>query len=127
MPHSTSAPLAWSLDMHTDRAGPVLVVAPRGRLGTLTSGAFIEVLVGAIRAGERRVLLDMSGVDYVSSAGLLALEAVQGRLLVARGELVICCLGEPVRLAFELAGLLAQFAVEDSRERALARLVSATP
>jgi anti-anti-sigma factor len=61
-------------------------------------------------------------VDYISSAGLLALEAVSGRVQQADGELVLCGLIEPVRLAFDLAGLLPHFAVEPSRELALTRL-----
>jgi anti-sigma B factor antagonist len=44
------------------------------------------------------------------------------RLREARGDLVLCSMGDAVRQVFELAGFIPLFAVEPSRERALARL-----
>jgi anti-anti-sigma factor len=98
-----------------------VIFAPKGRLGTLSSGELIEALVAAIRAGEHRLVLDLEGMDYVSSAGLLAIDAVLGRLHQAGGVLVLCNLAEPVRLACELADLLPHFDVETSRDLAIAR------
>lgn len=114
--------LAWQLTIAEETAGDVHVFAPVGRLGTLSSGELIEPLVSAIKQGRRRLVLDLSGVDYVSSAGLLALEAVSTRLHLAGGELVVCGLAEPVRLVFDLAGLLELFTVETSRADAIERL-----
>ena len=54
-------------------------------------------------------MLDLECVDYISSAGLLALDAVLGRVHVSRAQLVLSGLTEPVRVAFELAGLLEHF------------------
>ena len=104
--------------------GEVHVFAPAGRLGTLSSGDLIEALVAAINGGARLVLVDLSAVDYISSAGLLALDAASGRVQAAGGELVLCGLVEPVRLAFDLAGLLPHFTIAPSRDPALARLAA---
>jgi anti-anti-sigma factor len=114
--------LVWPLSIDIDRQDGITVVKPRGRLGTLSSGTLIESMVTAIAAGDRRIAVDMSGVDYISSAGLLALDAVAGRLHQARGRLVLFGVGEPVRLAFDLAGLLPQFEIEDGPEAAVTRL-----
>jgi anti-anti-sigma factor len=112
--------------LHIDRtvAGEVHVFAPAGRLGTLSSGDLIEALVGAIKDGVRLLLVDLAGVDYISSAGLLALDAVSGRVQAVSGELVLCRLVEPVRLAFDLAGLLPHFVIAPSRDLALARFAA---
>jgi len=117
--------LTWSLRLDHTVLGGVHVFAPVGRLGTLSAGELIEALVGAVHDGARRIVIDLAGVDYVSSAGLLAIDAVSGRIHQAGGSLVLCGLVEPVRLAFSLAALLAQFAVEPTRELALARLAGA--
>jgi anti-anti-sigma factor len=116
--------LTWSLRIDRASLGDVDVFAPVGRLGTLSSGDLLEALAGAVANGTRRVVLDFSGVDYVSSAGLLALDAVSERVHQAGGELVLCGLVVPVRLAFDLAGLLPHFVVEPSRELAIARLAT---
>ena len=114
--------LTWSLRIDRTRVGDVDVFAPVGRLGTLSSGDLTEALVGAVKEGARSLVVDFAGVDYISSAGLLALDAVSDRVHQAGGELVLCGLIVPVRLAFDLAGLLADFCVEPARELALARL-----
>jgi anti-anti-sigma factor len=112
----------WTLRIarEIDRETVVLVVA--GRLGTVSSGTLVDALLREIRAGCTRILVDLGGVDYVSSAGLLALQAIVGRVHEARGELVLCSLAEPVRLVFDLAGLLPSLPVEPSRHAGLARL-----
>ena len=112
----------WRLRVTRTEDQEVLIVTVAGRLGTRSSGELIEALVEAIGQGHRRILCDLEGVDYASSAGLLALDAVSGRMHVAGGELVLCGLSDPVRLVLDLAGLLPHFAVEPSRDAALARL-----
>ena len=116
--------LTWSLRIDRATVGDVDVFAPVGRLGTLSSGDLLAVLAGAVTNGTRRVVLDFGGVDYVSSAGLLALDAVSDRVHQAGGELVLCGLVVPVRLAFDLAGLLPRFVIEPSRDLAVARLAN---
>jgi len=108
-----------------DDCGDVTVFTVAGRLGTLSSGDLIETLAGAVTAGARRLVIDLAGVDYVSSAGLMALEAVMARLLVVGGDFILCGLTEPVRLALDFGGLLEHFPEVPSRDDALARLAHA--
>jgi stage II sporulation protein AA (anti-sigma F factor antagonist) len=114
--------VTWALTLASEPADGARVVRVKGRLGTATSGALIEALVTAIDAGERCLVLDLSDVDYASSAGLLALDAVSGRMELAGGRFVLCGLMEPVRMAFDLAGLLPHFTIAPSREAALLML-----
>lgn len=115
-----STALRWQLTVSREDHHGIAVFAAKGRLGTLSAGDLLEVLAGAIATGTRRIVLDLSGVDYVSSAGLLALDAILGRLHMVDGELVLCGLTEPVRIAFELSGLLTHFNETPSRADALA-------
>jgi stage II sporulation protein AA (anti-sigma F factor antagonist) len=112
----------WALSVTSERTDGIVVLAVNGRLGTASSEAMVEALSREIRAGYLRLLVDLTGVDYVSSAGLGALEAIARRVRESRGELVLCALSEPVRLVFDLAGLLSAFAIEPSREAGLNRL-----
>jgi anti-anti-sigma regulatory factor len=66
-------------------------------------------------------VIDLGGVDYISSAGLKALAAAANLCAHAHGGLALCGLGEPVRIALDLGGMLADFPVEPSRDRAIAR------
>jgi anti-anti-sigma factor len=118
---SASTRLVWPITVVENRRADVLVIAPSGRMGTVSSGEVIEAVVKAVKAGERRMVLDLAGVDYISSAGLLALQALAGRMHVAGGTLVLCGLVEAVRLTFDLAGVLDDFTLEDTVSEAVAR------
>jgi anti-anti-sigma factor len=119
---AVTAPRTWRLELTRQAMDGVFVVAVAGRLGTQSSGELIEALVQATLDGHRRILCDLGAVDYVSSAGLLALDAASGRIGLDGGELVLCNLTDPVRLVLDLSGLLPHFTVAASTDAGLALL-----
>jgi anti-anti-sigma factor len=117
--------LRWPLRINEERREGALVLVLAGRLGA-SSAAYLETAVSqAIGQSDARLVIDLAGVDYVSSAGLRALKAAASLCTGAGGGLALCGLGEPVRIALELGGMLADLPVEPSRDRAAA-LVSGT-
>jgi anti-anti-sigma factor len=114
--------LRWPLRINEERRDGALVLALAGRLGA-ASARYLDVAVtAAVGRGDARLVIDLGGVDYVSSAGLRALAAAASLCAQARGGLALCGLGESVRIALDLGGMLADFPVESSRDRAVARL-----
>lgn len=110
------------MELQQDRSDGVLVLAPIGRVDSNSSGELETQLMALLGAGERRLVVDMRGVEYISSAGLRVLLLLARRLQETAGEVVLCSMGKAVRQVFELAGFLSIFKVEPSREHALARL-----
>ena len=110
------------MEIREDREDGILVIAPVGRIDSNTSGTLEKTLLGHIARGEKRVIIDFLGVEYISSAGLRVLLLAANKLRPLGGQLVLCSLGTSVREVFELAGLTALFTIEASRELALARL-----
>lgn len=121
------APVTWQLTVAGEPADGLTVLGIGGRLGVASSGGLVEAVVRRIDSGERRLLLDLAGVDYMSSAGLQVLDALCGRMHLVGGRLVLCSLTEPVRMAFELSGLLPHFQVEPSRAAGIAALQTTGP
>jgi anti-anti-sigma factor len=105
-----------------EKDGGALVIAPEGRVDSVSSTELERLVVSRIDAGEKRLVLDLSGVEYISSAGLRVLLMAAKRLKEPPGGLVLCGMGPSVRTVLELAGFLPLFAVEARREQALARL-----
>jgi anti-anti-sigma factor len=105
-----------------EKDGRALVIAPEGRVDSVSSGELERLVVSRIDAGEKRVVLDLSAVEYISSAGLRVLLLAAKRLKEPPAGLVLCGMGPSVRAVLELAGFLPLFAVEARREQALARL-----
>jgi anti-anti-sigma factor len=109
------------MQISEERAGRVVVVAPVGRVDSTTSSALDEHLVGLAQAGERRIVLDFSGVDDISSAGLRVVLTLAKRTKDSGGRVALAALGDSVKQVFELAGFLPLFVVEATREAAVAR------
>jgi anti-anti-sigma factor len=110
------------MEIREEHCDGTLIVAPLGRLDSTSSDELEQRLLRSLEQGERRLLLDFAGVEYISSAGLRVLLMLAKRLQSSRDGLVLCSLGAGVRQVFELAGFIPLFAVEPSRERGLARL-----
>jgi anti-anti-sigma factor len=61
------------VDIGERRQANILVLAPVGRIDNLTSAEFQARLLAAVTSGSADVVIDFSGVEYISSAGLRAL------------------------------------------------------
>jgi anti-anti-sigma factor len=110
------------MEIGEERSEGTLVMAPVGRLDSVTSSELEKRLLARIDAGERRLVLDMGGVEYISSAGLRVLLRAAKRLKDPAAGLVLCGLGPSVRTVLDLAGFLPLFVVVPARQDALARL-----
>ena len=108
----------------TDRDG-ITIVAPAGRVDTTTSPVLEDALRRAVDGGARTILVDLAGVDYISSAGLRVFLVLAKRMRDLQGRLVLCAMGGPVRQVFQLAGFLPLFQVEPSQDAALSTLTHA--
>lgn len=106
--------------MQQQQAGEVVILAPAGRIDSSNAKAFESGVLGAIDSGNRQVLLDLSGIDYMASAGLRVLLLAAKRLQGLSGKLVLCGLGERVREVLSIAGFSSLLDIRDDRESALA-------
>jgi anti-anti-sigma factor len=116
----------WDLQVTERMEEHALVLAPAGRIGTLTAGDLIDALLRAVGTGRRRIVIDFEAVDYISSAGLLGLDAAAARVHQGGGQLIVCSLAEPVRLALDLSGMLSHLVVEPTVAAARDRLARET-
>jgi stage II sporulation protein AA (anti-sigma F factor antagonist) len=112
----------WVLHVDRQDVDGVAVLVARGRVGVTGASDLLAVCSNAIRDGKRSLLLDLQGVDYMSSPGLAALEAIDALCRRAGGALVACSLSEPVRIVLDMSGVLAVLDIEPSQAEALARL-----
>lgn len=112
------------MEILEERSGGVLVVAPQGRLDTTTSPDLEKRLLDHVDGGLRHLVLDLGGIEYISSAGLRVLLLVAKKLRTGGGDVVLCALGPSVRQVFELAGFLSIFRMEASRLAAIERVAA---
>ena len=106
------------------RLDGVDVVAPAGRIDTTTVGALEQRLSALLAAPRPRVVIDLSGVDYISSAGLRVLLVAARRVQQSGGQLALCAMGDAVRQVFQLAGFVPLFTIRQTRAEAVTQLAA---
>lgn len=88
-----------------------LQVTVQGRLDSATAAGFEGKLLGLIGAGEHAIVLECSGLGYLSSAGLRALLVAAKKMKACEGRLVVAALKDEVREVFELSGFTTVFPI----------------
>lgn len=97
----------------------VTVLMVEGRLDSGTSGTLEKNLISAIEAGEKNLVLDFTGMDYISSAGLRVLLMAAKKTNKLGGMLVLSALNPNVREVFDIAGFTNIFSIFNSLEDAV--------
>ena len=101
-------------------ADDVLILKPAGRVDSNNAAAAEEIVVGHVDKGAQRLALDLSDLDYVSSAGLRVLLVTAKKLRQTGGRMALFNPQPTVHEVLEVSGFLAILTVCDSREAALA-------
>ncbi|MBF0343779.1 MAG: STAS domain-containing protein [Nitrospirae bacterium] len=97
-----------------------LIFSVSGRLDATSVGQFEKHIMEFINKGEKKLMFDLSGVEYVSSAGLRGILTTSKALKAQGGELrLIVCAG-PVMEVFKITGLSSIFKIFNTLEAALA-------
>ena len=100
--------------------GDVTVFLPEGRVDTQAATEMDQALQAAVSAGNPNMVIDMSGVDYISSAGLRALAAVQVRSKAEGGDMKLAALNARVTRVFRIIGFDLLMSIHDTPEAAIA-------
>ncbi|HKT99966.1 MAG TPA: STAS domain-containing protein [Paraburkholderia sp.] len=109
--------LANQYEMH----GDVLVANLEGALNSTNSAQVEAEILRQLDQGINQLLIDLSALDYISSAGLRVVLVAAKRLKQSAGLLVLCGVQNQIREAFEISGFLSILSVADTRAQALER------
>lgn len=98
------------------------VVEVSGRIDSATAPQLGAVLKDFTNQGQCNLVLDMSDVDFISSAGLRVLIDTQKTCQrLNRGEMILADVPEPIYEAFDLAGFVPLFEFSDEVVEAVGR------
>ena len=76
-------------------------------------------ILAQIESGDRRFIVDLAQLDYISSAGLRVFVLAGKRLDGGKGKILLCSLTKPVREVFDIVGFTDTFPVYASHDDAL--------
>lgn len=92
------------MEISTRSTQDVTIVAIAGSLDSLTSPQAQQALESAVASGSRKIAVDFSALDYISSAGLRVLLGTAKQLRANGGALRTFGLNDSVREVFEISG-----------------------
>ena len=107
------------MEFTNDKINNHYVVAATGRLDTDTAGEFLEQCDKWLQLGEINVVVDMSGIEYISSSGLRSVLISAKKLRAKGGNLVFCELRGMVEDVFKITGFASMFQIFATRELAV--------
>ena len=96
------------------------VLSITGRIDTVAAPMLEQAINRAIEGGERKILLDLADVPYISSGGLRVLLATAKKLKSPGDRYGLCCLSADVHKVIRLAGFTSIFPIYPSEGEALA-------
>lgn len=85
------------------------LVTVSGRIDSSNASQFDEMLKGIVGKGRNNIVLEMNGVNYMSSAGLRALVSTLRICKKNRGDLRLAAPSDRVVDVLKLAGLNSMF------------------
>jgi anti-anti-sigma factor len=98
----------------------VTVFLPEGRIDTQAAADLDDTLQAAVSSGSHNLVVDMAGVDYISSAGLRTLAAVLVKSREEGGDLKLSGLNERVTRVLKIVGFDVLMSIHDTPEAAVA-------
>jgi anti-sigma B factor antagonist len=111
------------LEIHIEETENYTLCRPSGELDAYTVGAFREAL--SKLAGQRHLLIDLSEVPFMDSAGLGALIGGIRRAREAGGEVAVACSRPTLTRLLHTTGFDRIVPVTETLEEAVAALAAA--
>ncbi|MBT8228089.1 MAG: STAS domain-containing protein [Dactylosporangium sp.] len=108
------------LSMSTRVAGGCTVLTVGGEVDVYTAPRLRERLIDLFEQGSRRVVVDLSGVEFLDSTGLGVLVGALKRLRAASGALGLVCPHERLLKVFRITALDRVFSLYNTVEAATA-------
>lgn len=123
-PHTAGKPVEdKQFPSHEWRDG-IYVIAPQARLDSTIARQWEAAFTNQIDAGHHFIIVDMSGVNYISSSGLKVIIAARRQVQKFNGNITLSGLSLRVREIFEMSGFDALFYIASSVDEAGEHLIT---
>jgi stage II sporulation protein AA (anti-sigma F factor antagonist) len=110
------------MEIATERVDDVVIAKAKGRFYSNDAQAVEAGLVEAIADGTPRLVLDLTEMDYISSAGLRVLLKLAKQIQKAKGKVVLFGLRPNVREVFSISAFDRIFSIHNDRAAAVAAI-----
>jgi len=110
------------MEFAQELSGDVVIVKLSGRLDSSTAQGAEENFAEVLASGVLHLAIDMSNLEYISSAGLRVLLVVAKKVQQANGRVVLFGVVRNVREVFSISGFDKIFSIQVDSASAVAAL-----
>jgi anti-anti-sigma factor len=110
------------MEFAQEQTGDVVIVRVVGRLDGSSAQPAEDSFTRLLSGGAPHLAIDMSKLDYISSAGLRVLLVVARRMQLGKGKIVLFGLLPNVREVFAISGFDKIFSIHTDAEAAIAAI-----
>ena len=96
-----------------------LIVKIIGRMDAVTAPEFEKALGAWIDESEKHFVVDLSSLEYISSAGLRSILIIAKKLKSLNGKIILAAMGESVNEVFEISGFNSIIPIHDTVQAAI--------
>jgi anti-anti-sigma factor len=111
--------LTSNIDVAEEREANALVLIPAGRIDSGNARAFESIVTERIGAGEHRLIVDFSRLDFISSSGLRVLLIAAKTLKIHKGSIALCSMKDHIKEVFQISGFDRIIPIRNTRQDAL--------
>jgi len=97
----------------------IMELSISGRLDAVSAVEADKDFNSVIDAGHKNLLINLTTLDYISSAGLRVLLVVAKRVQQNGGKVVLCALSSNVKEVFEISGFSSIFNIFETAAEAI--------
>ncbi|GAB1409626.1 STAS domain-containing protein [Desulfovibrionales bacterium] len=100
----------------------IVIVKPVGSMDATTTSIFVNACEEHLNTGKGKLAVDLSGIEYISSAGLRGVLTILKASRTLGATVAFCCLQPMVAEVFRISGFTSMMTLADSLDAALASL-----
>lgn len=108
-----------TMELAEETRGDTLIVSIKGRLDAISSPTAEKHVFELINEGANKLILNLGGVDYLSSAGMRMLLSTTKKLKGQSGKLVLCAVTPNVMDVLKISGFDHVLDIVQTQEEAL--------
>ncbi len=110
------------MEIFQENVNGVEIFIVKGSLDSNTSPEFESRIYASLENGQKRLVLNLEDLEYISSAGIRVMLKTTKDLKHMDGNIVLCSLQDYVKEVFDIAGLDGYLCIEKNLDEALLKI-----
>jgi anti-anti-sigma factor len=107
------------MNVQVESSKEYTIVSVEGRIDSTNASEFEKPMMKVIEGGCAKIILDCSGLNYISSSGLRIFLIVLKKMIAVNGQFSLCNLQPGIKEIFDISGFSSIFSVFPDKEAAL--------